>query len=89
MQAWGEPAPSASSALAAPRDSAAPSALERQILELEAQKTAAFDRDDMEECTRLRDRQMLLLEQPGAAVAPICWRGVTATVMRAALCRAA
>ena len=36
--------------------------------EAAAQKTAACDRDDMEECTRLRDLQMLLLEQaqPGS-----------------------
>lgn len=46
----------------------AQSGLEGQILELEAQKTAAFDRDDMEECARLRAKQMELLEQaqPGS-----------------------
>jgi hypothetical protein len=46
----------------------APSGLEVQILELEAQKSAAFDRDDLEECTRLRERQMALLEEaePGS-----------------------
>ena len=44
------------------------SSLEVQILELEAQKTAAFDRDDLDECTRLRERQMALLEEaePGS-----------------------
>jgi hypothetical protein len=42
--------------------------LETQILELEAQKSAAFDNDDLEECTRLRERQMALLEEaePGS-----------------------
>ena len=42
--------------------------LEAQIMELEAQKTAAFDADDFELCSKLRARQMALLEQaaPGS-----------------------
>ena len=37
-------------------------------MELEAQKTAAFDADDFELCSKLRARQMALLEQaaPGS-----------------------
>ena len=73
-----------------PEEQLATSSMAEQVMKIEALKAVAFERDDFEECARLRALQMQLLGQPeeaapgaGANVEEL--DGVLATQMHSAL----
>jgi len=74
-----------------PEEQLATSSMAEQVMKIEALKAVAFERDDFEECARLRALQMQLLGQPEeeAAAAPGAnveeLDGVLATQMHSAL----
>ena len=74
-----------------PEEQLATSSMADQVMKIEALKAVAFERDDFEECARLRALQMQLLGQPEEEAAPGAGAnveeldGVLATQMHSAL----